>query len=178
MTTRTKWVMASAALVLVVAGSGAALAARGHGQGMGGPAGMMGPGMMGPGMMGERLCNAKEPLAPRIADRMEKTIQPTETQRADFEALKTAMGKAEGALKAACPTDAERADATPVGRLNLAEKRMSAGLDALRTVKGPFEALYAKLDDAQRDRIRWSQRGAGAMGGWHHRGERPERDPR
>lgn len=177
MTTRKSWVMAGAALALVVAGSGAALAERGHGPG---PMreGMMGPGMMGPGMMGPRFCAAKESIAPRIADRMEKTIQPTEAQRADFDALKAAMTKAEGTLKAACPSDAERADATPVGRLNLAEKRMSAGLEALRTVKAPFETLYAKLDDKQRDRIRWSQRGPGGPGGWHHRWEHSEGDNR
>jgi hypothetical protein len=167
MTTRKVLILSGVAAVLAAGGIGAALADRPHGGPMGGPFG--GPGM-GPGMMGARFCEAKEPFAPRIMQRMERTLQPTDAQKADFEALKAAASKAEDQLKAGCPTDAERADATPPGRLNLAEKRMSAGLDALRTIKGPFDALYAKLDDKQRDRMRWAQRGWGGMGRWHHDG--------
>jgi hypothetical protein len=163
-----KILITSGVLAVLALGGGAAFAQRGHG-----------PGMMGPGMMmGDRLCNAKEPLAPRLIDRMSKTLQPTDAQKADFDALASAVTKAEGDLKAACPTDAERADQTPPGRLNLAEKRMSAGLAALRTVKDPFNALYAKLDDKQRDRIRWSGHGwggghEGGPMGWWHGGDRP-----
>lgn len=160
--------------VLALGGAGAAFAQRAHGPGpMGGPMGPMGA------VMGERFCNAKEPLAPRLVDRISKTVQPTDAQKTEFDALSSALSKAEGDLKAACPTDAERADLTPPGRLNLAEKRMSAALAALRTVKQPFDAFYAKLDDAQRDRIRWAGRGWGEHGprdhgpmGWWRGGDR------
>jgi hypothetical protein len=155
--TRKVLILSGVAAFLAVGGAGFAYAERAHGP-MGG--GMMGGGM-GPGMMGARFCNANEPIAPRILERMERRIQPTDAQKPDFDALKTAAAKAEEQLKAACPTEAERADMTPPGRLNLAEKRMSAGLEALRTIKGPFDALYAKLDDKQRDRIRWAQAGWG-----------------
>ncbi len=77
------------------------------------------------------------------------------------------MTKAEQTLKASCPTEAERADRAPPARLALAEKRMTAGLEALKTVRGPFDTLYAKLDDKQRDALRWS--GRGDWGGGPHR---------
>ena len=41
---------------------------------------------------------------------------------------------------------------------------MAAGLDAIRTVKEPFNALYAKLSDQQRDSLRWMSRDGGGMG--------------
>lgn len=158
MTTRKVLILSAAAAVLAVGGVGAAFAERPHGGSMGGLLGG------GSGMMGGRFCEAKEALAPRIMQRMERTLQPTDAQKADFEALKAAASKAEIQLKAGCPTDAERADATLPGRLNLAEKRMSAGLEALRTIKVPFDALYAKLDEKQRDSMRWVQRGWGGKG--------------
>ena len=156
--TRKVLILSGVAAILAVGGASYAYAERGHGP-------MGGPGMMGGGMMGARFCAADEPFAPRILDRMERRIQPTDAQKPEFDALKVAAAKAEQQLKAACPTEAERADMTPPGRLNLAEKRMSAGLEALRTIKAPFDALYAKLDDKQRDRMRWAQRGWGEHGG-------------
>ncbi len=182
MNTRKTLIMGGIAAALAVAGFGGAYAQRAEGRGPHSMGGMMGPGMMGPGMMGpgmmgrgmmaERFCNAKDPLAPRLTNGMEKLLQPTDAQKADFDALKTAVAKAETDLKAACPTEAELADRTPPGRLNLAEKHLSAMLAAIGTVKGPFNALYAKLDDAQRDRIRWAQ---GRAMSWNDRGPRGER---
>lgn len=165
-----------AGIAALVAAGGVALAQGPHGDGMMrmghgmGRDGGMGPGMMG-GRMGERLCAAKDPMAPMIATRLETRLKPTDAQRADFDALKAAMAKAEQTLKAACPTDAERADRTPPARLAMAEKRMTAGLEALKTVRGPFDTLYAKLDDKQRDNLRWSGGGGwgGGWGGGHHR---------
>ena len=170
MNTRKTLIVGGVAAVLAVAGFGAAYAQRAEWRGPGGP---MGPGMMmhegtfGGGMMAARFCAAKDPIAPRISNRIEKVLQPTDAQKADFEALKTALGKAETDLKAACPTEAELADRTPPGRLNLAEKNLTAMVAALGTIKGPFNALYAKLDDAQRDRIRWAE---GRAMSWNERG--------
>jgi len=178
-TARKTLIVGSVAAALAVAGFGAAFAQRADGRGAG-PGGPMGPGMMMPGGMGmmghgvmaERFCAAKDPFAPRITNGIEKLLQPTDAQKADFDALKTAVAKAETDLKAACPTEAELADRTPPGRLNLAEKHLSAMLAAVGTIKGPFNALYAKLDDAQRDRIRWAEGRAMSM---HDRGMRGER---
>jgi hypothetical protein len=160
----TRKTLVVAGLAALVAGGGVAVAQGRHGDGMGMGHGM-GPGMMGGGRMGERFCAAKDPMAPAMATRIETRLKPTDAQRADFEALKAAMVRAEQTLKAACPTEAERGDRTPPARLAMAEKRMAAGLEALRTVRAPFDTLYAKLDDKQRDQLRWSGHG-GRWGGW------------
>jgi hypothetical protein len=164
-THRTTW-LAAAALV-VTAGIGAAYAQAGPG-GPGGPGRMGGGGMMEHrGMHGPmgRLCRDQESMVPQITARLETTLKPTDAQKADFDALKAAMTKAETSLKAACPTPAELADNTPPARLALAEKHMAAGLEAIRTVRPPFDSLYAKLDDKQRDRMRWMRGPLGMMGG-------------
>ena len=74
----------------------------------------MGPGMM----MGARLCGAKELIVPRMTSRLETSLKLTDLQKPDFEALKAALAKGEATVKAACPTDAERADGRhrPVSR--------------------------------------------------------------
>jgi hypothetical protein len=166
------------AALALTAGIGAAFAQAGPGPGPGGPGGagpMMGQGRMmdghhgmggmgGPGGGGP-LCRTQDSMVPRMAARLETTVKPTDAQKADFEALKAAMTKAEATLKAACPTQAELADRTPPARLALAEKRMAAGLDAIRTVRPAFDALYAKLDDKQRDAMRWMRGPMGMMDG-------------
>ncbi len=165
-----KTIIAGGLAGMVVLGGGFALAqgARMHDGRMGGGMGAgMGPGMM----MGARLCGAKESIVPRMTSRLETSLKLTDSQKPDFEALKSALAKGEATVKAACPTDAERADRTPPARLAMAEKMMAAGLDAIRTVKEPFNALYAKLSDQQRDSLRWMSRDGGGMGyGDHHRG--------
>lgn len=152
------------ALAATVSAGGYALAQGRMNDGPMGHGGMMMGGRhmaVGPMMMGSRLCDAKESVVPRVAARFESTLKLADDQKPAFEALKTAMSKAESDLKAACPTEAELADRTPPARLALAEKRMAAGLDALRTVKEPFNALYAKLTDKQREQLRWMDRGPG-----------------
>lgn len=152
----------TAGLVLLASGAGFAQAAKDgafqHG---------MGRGM---GMMGQRFCQADESWGARIADRIERVIRPTDAQKADLEALRAAIAKAEGQLKAGCPTEAELADGTPPARLALMEKRLNAGLEAVRTVRPAFDQLYAKLDDTQRDRLRWLRRGPMFGFGPHDRG--------
>ncbi len=169
-----KMMIAAGVAGMVALGGGYALAqgARMHDGRMGG--GDMGAGMgsgMGPGMMmGARLCGANESIVPRMTSRLETSVKPTDAQKADFEALKSALAKAETTVKAACPTEAERADRSPPARLAMAEKMMAAGLDAVRTVKEPFNAFYAKLSDRQRDSMRWMARGDGQGHGHRHRG--------
>lgn len=129
-------------------------------------------GMMGMPMMGGRICQSSESIVPRMTTRLERSVTLTDAQKPDFEALKAAMTKAEATLKAACPTEADRNDRTPTGRLALAEKRMTAGLEAIKTVRPAFDTFYAKLDDKQRDQLRWAGAGMsgerGERGGRHH----------
>lgn len=137
----------------------------------GGRGGMMGGGMGMPMMMGGRLCNSNESMVPRMTQRLERSVTLTDAQKPDLENLKQAMTRAEATLKAACPTEAERNDRTPTGRLALAEKRMSAGLEAIRTVRPAFDTFYAKLDEKQRDQLRWASRGMGDGRGRDGRGD-------
>jgi hypothetical protein len=152
----TKTVWMTGAAIAVAIGATAALAHDSDGWGRGERA--PGHGMMdsfGPHYMGRRFCEAKDSFAPRIMARLETSIRPTDTQKSDFDQLKAAASKAEDIMKAACPSESELADRSPPARLALAEKRMTAALEALKTIQTPFDSLYAKLDDKQRDRLRW-----------------------
>jgi LTXXQ motif family protein len=154
-----------ALLALCFAGSAGLAMAQQPPQAEGGPKpheGMRGRGM---GMM---LCAENSEMSLRFIKHFENTVQPKPEQKADFDALKAAVTKADQVFKAACPSEAERADQTPVGRLARIEKTAQATVDAMKLVRPPFDALYAKLDDKQRDRVRWAQH-AGHPEGWVNR---------
>lgn len=171
----TKWLAAGAAAFLAM--SGAAFAQQppspppASGPGPGGSPGMMqqqrermgergmmwGHGMHEGGMMmGSRFCQNNEPMAPRILGRLESTIRPTDAQKPEMDALRAAATKAEGLMRAACPAAGED-DRSPPARLAQMEKNAAATAEAIKTVRPAFDALYAKLDDKQRDRMRWSR---------------------
>jgi LTXXQ motif family protein len=77
-------------------------------------------------------------------------VGPDEAQRAALEELKTAMAKAVDLLKAGCPTDLP---STPTGRIEAMRVRLSAMLEAVRTVRAPLAKFYALLNDEQRARF-------------------------
>ena len=131
------------------------------------PQGMRGQDMRGHGMQ-MMACADHNEMSMHFIRRFENTVQPKPDQKAEFEALKTAVAKADQVFKASCPTEVERADHTPVGRLARIEKTAQATVDAMKLVRPPFEALYAKLDDKQRDRVRWAQH-EGHPEGWMRR---------
>ncbi len=118
--------------------------------------------------MAMMMCGDANEMSLHFLQRFEKTVQPKPEQKADFEALKGAVAKADQIFKTACPSEAERADHTPAGRLARMEKTAQATVDAMKLVRPPFEALYAKLDDKQRDRLRWAQH-EGHPEGWMQR---------
>ncbi|TMJ53733.1 MAG: hypothetical protein E6G84_04315 [Alphaproteobacteria bacterium] len=72
-------------------------------------------------------------------DRIEQKVQPTEAQRASFEALKNAAARAADKLKASCPS---QTPLTVTARMEAVEGRLGAMLDALKTVRGPLEKFY------------------------------------
>src|SRR5205823_10479802 len=76
-------------------------------------------------------------------DRIEQKVQPTNAQRASFEELKSAAAKAADTLKSSCPR--ERGFG-PLGRLDTAEQRLDAMLDAVSTVRAPLMKFYDSLD--------------------------------
>jgi hypothetical protein len=138
-----------------------------------------GRGMEGRGMMGRfgmaRMCGPNGArIGDAMMDRIERVTRPSTEQRAAFDKLKEAAGKAGEIVRAACP--AERS-LTPPGRLANAEKRLTAMLEAIRTVRPAMDAYYATLSDEQKARLTLAQpgmrhRGMGPHGRfWRDRGE-------
>ena len=83
-------------------------------------------------------------------DRIEQKVQPTEAQRASFEALKNAAANAADKLKASCPSEPASG---PLGRLDTAEQRLDAMLDAVSAVRAPLMKFYDSLSDQQKARL-------------------------
>jgi hypothetical protein len=163
---RSSHLLRVALVSLCLAGSASLALAQQPPQPDGGPKrgeGMKGEGMRGEGMRGNgmpmMMCADGNEMSMHFLRRFENTIQPKPEQKADLEALKAAVAKGDQIFKSACPTEAERADRTPTGHLARMEKTAQATVDVMKLVRPPFEALYAKLDDKQRDRLRWAQHG-------------------
>jgi len=111
---------------------------------------MMGPGMMDRGHFG-RICSPRSAgFAEWRIDRLERTIKPTEAQRAKFDEFKAASSKAAETMRAACPTDVPT---TMVGRMEAMEKRVDAMSQAIKTVRPALEAFYATLSDEQKAQL-------------------------
>jgi LTXXQ motif family protein len=160
----------------------------------GSPRGLEAPGLRGPGItgqdrgtMGRRAPDPSDPditgprgeagicqerltrMARFRLERIERLVRPTDAQRAAFEDLKTASAKALDIVRAACPIETPL---TPTGRLELAEKRVEARLQAIKILRPPLEAFYRLLSDEQK--VRWSlgTRADGYRGAWRERSER------
>jgi hypothetical protein len=113
-----------------------------------GPEMMMGPGMMGWRSMGRDVCDPRAAgLAQWRFDRMAQALQPTEAQRMALTELKAASTKAVEAISAACPREVPQ---SPVARLEIMERRLDTMLQAVKTVRPAFEALYSSLTDEQK----------------------------
>jgi hypothetical protein len=98
-----------------------------------------------------------------MMERVERATQPTSEQRAGFDKLKEATGKAGEIMRGACTTERP---VTPTGRLAAAEKRLAAMLEAVRTVRPAMDAYYSSLTDEQKARLTLAQphMGRGGMG--------------
>lgn len=72
-------------------------------------------------------------------------------QEPAYRELAAAITEANGIVQSACAEHAaaER-PADPVAHLARAESFMATGLEAVRTVRAPFENFYAQLDEGQR----------------------------
>jgi hypothetical protein len=94
---------------------------------------------------------------------LERRIDPSEAQAKAFARFTDALRAGAAALAAGCfdtEMPAPHTDA-PSG-LAATEAMMAAGLEALRTVRPSFDALYAVLDERQREVLNelWHRRGA------------------
>lgn len=113
---------------------------------------------------GSHAYDMKGPMSVKMVERFERAIKPTDAQKPELDALKSAVTKAQDGLKASCDQDKESADLTPTGRRAAMENHLSPMLEAVKIIRPTADALYAKLNDKQRDALRWSM----PMGGGHH----------
>jgi len=181
MKSRKRVLIGGLAVVAVAAGAVAASAHRG---GFGHHGGAMGHGLMGAVCTG----NGAE-MADHMLVRIEYTVKPTDAQKPAFDELKAAARAAAAKAKTACPPEpvkaadgtAPRPHKSPVERLAMMESRLSAELEAIRTVRPAAEKFYASLSDDQKmamtqpehGRVESGRRGEDRDGeqggGWHRR---------
>ena len=95
-------------------------------------------------------------------ERIEQAVQPTDAQYAALERLEDAMQKAVDTLREACPNATPM---TPVGRLEVVQKRLEAMIEAGNTVRPALDDFYAALDDEQRAKFNRLGRQTAQSGG-------------
>jgi len=83
-------------------------------------------------------------------DRIDRAVEPDETQRAALKELQGATAEAANLLNSDCPTDNAL---TVVGRLQAMEQRLDAMRRAVETVQPALERFYGSLSDEQRERF-------------------------
>ena len=80
-------------------------------------------------------------------NRIEQAVRPTDAQGAALDKLDEAMQKAVDTLRDACPNTVA---ATPVGRLDVMQKRLEAMIAAANIVRPALEEFYTSLNDEQK----------------------------
>ena len=111
---------------------------------------ILGPAMLRPGTA-DFSCGAGPAGLERWGiDRIEQTLSLDGRQRTKLNDLKTASQQAIQYLNESCP---KNDPVTPIGRLQAMERRLSAMLEAVRTVEPALDDFYAALTDEQRARL-------------------------
>ena len=78
---------------------------------------------------------------------IDRTVQPTDAQRASLVALQDASARAADMLKVSCPTDNPL---TPPARLAEVGQRLESILQAVKTVRSALNDFYGMLSDEQK----------------------------
>jgi hypothetical protein len=122
---------------------------------------------------GGRFCRGDSAeMADHILVHIDHKVKPTDAQKAAFEDLKTALRAAAEKMKAGCPQGAgaeartTKSPLSPIERLDRAQARLEASLDAIKTVRPAAEKFYAGLSDEQKAAF-LEHRGHG----WRDRGD-------
>ena len=93
-------------------------------------------------------------LAPGVTDlpldRIQQSLQLTGDQLKSLDALKAASAQASDALTASCSGEVPM---TPLGRLDMAQKRVDGMVQAWGTMRTPLDDFYNSLNDEQRQRF-------------------------
>jgi hypothetical protein len=80
-------------------------------------------------------------------DEIDRAVQPSDAQAKALGRLDEATQQAVGILNDACPTSTP---ATPVGRLEVMQKRLEAMIEAANSVRPALQDFYAALGDEQK----------------------------
>ncbi len=80
-------------------------------------------------------------------DQIRQSIHPTADQEKALDDLTSASAKANDIIKAACPNNVPL---TPVGRLDAAQKRLEAMVQAVQIMRSPLQTFYDHLNDEQK----------------------------
>jgi LTXXQ motif family protein len=111
---------------------------------------VLGPAMASPGAA-DLACGAGPAgLGSWSADVIEETLSLNDAQRAKFDGLKAASQRAIQDLNEGCPKNDA---ASPTGRIEALERRLSAMLEAVRTLQPALDDFYATLSDEQKARL-------------------------
>ena len=93
-------------------------------------------------------------LAPGVTnlpiDRIRQTIHPTADQETALDDLSAASSRASDAIQSSCPT---AVPLTPIGRLEAAEQRLDATIQAIEIIRQPLEKLYDSLSEEQKHQL-------------------------
>jgi len=91
-------------------------------------------------------------------ERINTVLHPTGAQKDALDRLSAATEKSVHVLQKACPYEVPL---TPIGRLQVMEKRLSAMLEAANLVQPPLNEFYASLTSEQKARFNTLQQVAG-----------------
>lgn len=111
----------------------------------------------------EANCSSdKAGLSGLATNRIEDNLQPNESQGEALDRLDAAMQKAVGILREACPNTIPL---TPIGRIDVMQKRLEAMIEAANAVRPALDTFYASLNDEQKAKFNRLGRDANQSGG-------------
>jgi LTXXQ motif family protein len=111
---------------------------------------VLGPAMPRPGAADLSCGAGPAGLGSWSVDVIEQALSLDDTQRAKFNGLGAASQRAIQYLNESCPKNDA---ASPTGRMEVQERRLSAMLEAVRTVQPALDDFYATLSDEQKARL-------------------------
>jgi hypothetical protein len=104
----------------------------------------------------------KAGLSGLAINRIEDSVQPTDAQESGLDRLDSAMQKAVDTLRDACPNTTPL---TPVGRLDVMQRRLEAMIGAANAVRPALDDFYASLNDEQKAKFNRLGRDTAQSGG-------------
>jgi hypothetical protein len=105
----------------------------------------------GDDIYGVDVCGALAPGVSQLpVDRIEQTVRPIGSQIASLDALKSASLRASEFVATSCPSEIPQ---TPLGRLDMVERRIVAMMEIVQILRTPLTEFYNSLTDEQRRRL-------------------------